>query len=171
MRENTRGYRRKTVNLHVELVSDELLQSLGGTRAPRQRRSRCLYLQQRRRDPGRPTLDVRLRNRHPAPHPSLKAEFPQVEQPWYADDAGARAKVDEIERFFWRLCKIGPLFGYYPEPTKSILIVRQHNLEEARLRFPAFRVKTGNRYLGGFIAKRKLSMSGSAKRPSFGRKR
>ncbi len=24
MRENTRGYRRKTVNLHVELVSDEL---------------------------------------------------------------------------------------------------------------------------------------------------
>jgi hypothetical protein len=26
MRENTRGYRRKTVNLHVELVSDVLLQ-------------------------------------------------------------------------------------------------------------------------------------------------
>ncbi len=81
----------------------------------------------------------------------LKAEFPQVEQPWYADDAGAGAKFDEIERFFRRLCEIGRLFGYYPEPTKSILIVRQHNLEEARLRFPAFKVKTGNRYLGGFI--------------------
>jgi hypothetical protein len=38
-------------------------------------------------------------------------------------------------------------------PTKSILIVQQHNLEEARLRFPAFRVKTGNRYLGGVIGK------------------
>ena len=63
----------------------------------------------------------------------LKAKFPQVEQPWYADDAGADAKFDEIERFFRRLCEIGPLFGYYPEPTKSILIVRQHNLEEARL--------------------------------------
>jgi hypothetical protein len=24
MRENTRGYRRKTVNLHVELVSDDM---------------------------------------------------------------------------------------------------------------------------------------------------
>jgi hypothetical protein len=81
----------------------------------------------------------------------VKADFPQVEQPWYADDAGAGAKFDEIERFFWRLCKIGPLFGYYPGPTKSILIVQQHNLEEARLRFPAFKVKTGNRYLGGFI--------------------
>jgi hypothetical protein len=63
----------------------------------------------------------------------LKAKFPQVEQPWYADDAGAGAKFNEIERFFRRLCEIGPLFGYYPEPTKSILIVRQHNLEEARL--------------------------------------
>jgi hypothetical protein len=31
--------------------------------------------------------------------------------------------------------------------------VRQHNLEEARLQFPAFKVKTGNRYLGGFIGK------------------
>ncbi len=47
----------------------------------------------------------------------LKAEFPQVEQPWYADDAGAGAKFDEIERFFQRLCEIGPLFGYYPEPV------------------------------------------------------
>jgi hypothetical protein len=61
----------------------------------------------------------------------LKAEFPQVEQPWYADDACTGAIFDKIERFFWRLCEIGPLFGYYPEPTKSILIVRQHNLEEA----------------------------------------
>jgi hypothetical protein len=60
----------------------------------------------------------------------LKAEFPQVEQPWYVDDTGAGAKFDEIERFFRRLCEIGPLFGYYPEPTKSILIVRQHNLRK-----------------------------------------
>jgi hypothetical protein len=61
----------------------------------------------------------------------LKPEFPQVEQPWYADDEGAGAKFDKIECFFRRLCEIGRLFGYYPEPTKSILIVRQHNLEEA----------------------------------------
>jgi hypothetical protein len=63
----------------------------------------------------------------------LKAEFPQVEQPWYADDAGASTKFDEIERFLRRLCEIGPLLGYYPKPTKSILIVQQHNLKGARL--------------------------------------
>jgi hypothetical protein len=61
----------------------------------------------------------------------LKAKFPQVEQPCYVDDAGAGQKLDEIERFIWRLCKIGPLFGYCPEPTKSIPIVQQHNLEAA----------------------------------------
>jgi hypothetical protein len=63
----------------------------------------------------------------------LKAEFPQVEQPWYADDAGVSTKFDEIERFLRRLCEIGPLLGYYPKPTKSILIVQQHNLKGARL--------------------------------------
>jgi hypothetical protein len=30
--------------------------------------------------------------------------------------------------------------------------VRQHNLEEAPLRFPAFKVRTGNRYVRGFIS-------------------
>jgi hypothetical protein len=37
--------------------------------------------------------------------PQLKADIPQVEQPWYADDAGAGARFDEIERFFCRLCE------------------------------------------------------------------
>jgi hypothetical protein len=97
----------------------------------------------------------------------LKAEFPQVEQPWYADDAGAGAKFDEIERFFRRLCEIGRLFGYYPEPTKSILIVRQHNLKEARLRFPAFRVKTGNRYLEGFIGEEEALNEWLGKKTKF----
>jgi hypothetical protein len=30
----------------------------------------------------------------------LKAEFPQVEQPWYADNAAAGAKFEAIEFFF-----------------------------------------------------------------------
>jgi hypothetical protein len=93
-----------------------------------------------------------------------------VKQPWYADDKGAGAKFDKIERFFQRLCEIGPLFGYYPRPTKSILIVRQHDLQEARLPFPAFKVKTGNRYLGGFIGEDEALNEWLKKKPSFGRK-
>jgi hypothetical protein len=76
----------------------------------------------------------------------LKAEFPAVEQPWYADDAGADGKFSEIRCFFSKLQEIGPNFGYYPEPTKSILVVLQHNLEATQIAFPNlnFKVTTGS---------------------------
>ena len=57
----------------------------------------------------------------------LKLEFPAVKQPWYADDAGAGGSFIDLRKFFLRLQEIGPAFGYFPEPTKSILIVRAHN--------------------------------------------
>ncbi len=38
----------------------------------------------------------------------LKTKFPAVEQPWYADDAGAGGKFDDIRKFFRRLQEIGP---------------------------------------------------------------
>jgi hypothetical protein len=83
----------------------------------------------------------------------LKAKFPAVEQPWYADDAGAGGKFDDIRRFFVKLLEIGPGYEYYPEPTKSILVVPQHSLEAAHIAFADFnfKVTTGSRYLGGFI--------------------
>jgi hypothetical protein len=83
----------------------------------------------------------------------LKAELPQVEQPWHADDAGAGGKFEDIRRLFRRLEEIGPTYGYFPEPSKSILVVRQPNLEAAQIAFPdfGFKVTTGSRYLGGFI--------------------
>jgi hypothetical protein len=83
----------------------------------------------------------------------LKKEFPLVEQPWYTDNAGAGGKFDRIRSQFLRLVKLGPTFGYFPESTKSILIVAQHNLESATSVFVDlhFKVKTGERYLGGFI--------------------
>jgi hypothetical protein len=83
----------------------------------------------------------------------LKEEFPEVEQPWYADDAGAGGKYDAIRRLFIRLQDIGPSFGYFPEPKKSVMIVPRHNLESARAAFADlnFTVTTGHRYLGGFI--------------------
>ncbi len=65
----------------------------------------------------------------------LKAEFPAVEQPWYAEDAGAGGKFSEIRRIFSRLMEIGPNFGYHPEPSKSILVVPQHSLEAAQASF------------------------------------
>jgi hypothetical protein len=79
----------------------------------------------------------------------LKAEFLEVEQPWYADDK----KNSEICLYFSRLLEIGLNFGYYPEPSKSILVVPQHSLEAAQALFANmnFKITTGSRYLGSFI--------------------
>ncbi len=83
----------------------------------------------------------------------LKKEFPEVNQPWYADDAGAGGKFNAIRRHFIQLQEIGPNYGYFPEPSKSIIVVASHNLEKAKPYFKdlGFEVVTGCRYLGGFI--------------------
>ena len=47
----------------------------------------------------------------------------------------------------------GPSRGYYPEPTKSILVVAPGNVSRAEEHFRGFRIKvvTGHRYLEGYI--------------------
>ena len=47
----------------------------------------------------------------------------------------------------------GPKCGYFPEPSKSILVVQPHNVATAEKAFAEldFTVVTGSRYLGGFM--------------------
>jgi hypothetical protein len=53
-----------------------------------------------------------------------------------------------------RLQEIGPNYGYFPEPDKSILVVSKDNVEKAKAAFAdlKFKVATGHHYLGGFIS-------------------
>jgi len=83
----------------------------------------------------------------------LKAAFPRVKQPWYADDAAAAGHWAGIRDHFHRLTEIGPRFGYFPEPSKCVLIVTEDKLARAQLVFAdlGFKVVSGARYLGGFI--------------------
>jgi hypothetical protein len=58
---------------------------------------------------------------------------------------------------FIRLQQIGPNFGYFPELSKSVLVVPQRNLvEAAKLAFTdlGFEDTTGHRYLGGFLGEK-----------------
>ena len=86
----------------------------------------------------------------------LKAEVPDCHQPWYADDAAAGASFPSIRVFWDKLCELGPAFGYFPEPTKSILVVREQNFAAAVAYFAdlKFQVVRGKRHLGGFIGER-----------------
>jgi hypothetical protein len=82
-----------------------------------------------------------------------KEENPSVDQPWYADDAGAGGTFEGIRQYFKRLQAKGPGCGYFPEPSKSTLIVQPHNVAAAKEAFADlnFTVVIGSQYLGGFI--------------------
>jgi hypothetical protein len=43
----------------------------------------------------------------------LKAEFPEVDQPWHADDAAAAAAFTRIYAMSERILELGPGYGYH----------------------------------------------------------
>ena len=57
-----------------------------------------------------------------------------VHQPWYADNDGAGGHFHRIKRYFEKLQEYGPPQGYFPEPSKSILIVQEHAIRRKRKR-------------------------------------
>ena len=62
----------------------------------------------------------------------LRSDHPQVSQPWYADYAGAGGKFGDILAHFRDLQLKGPAQRYFPEPTKSILVVSEQNVPRAK---------------------------------------
>jgi hypothetical protein len=66
----------------------------------------------------------------------LKEELPTVHQPcWYADNAADASSFSKIREFMNFLEKHGPSYGYFPEPSKSILIVTPENKAAAESAF------------------------------------
>ena len=47
-----------------------------------------------------------------------------IKQVWYADDATACGRLMDVCRWWDRLVSIGPDFGYFPNPSKTCLIVK-----------------------------------------------
>ena len=83
----------------------------------------------------------------------MKGAVPTALQPWYADDAAVEGIFEEIEKVFNLLMSTGLARGYFPEPNKSILVVKPAMVKQAKARFDhfGFTVVAGTRYLGGFI--------------------
>ena len=58
-----------------------------------------------------------------------------------------------VHEWFSQLCSKGPAFGYYPEPSKSYLLVNDRHRIEAERLFAALGVQivAGHRFLGGYL--------------------
>ena len=82
---------------------------------------------------------------------ALTKRVPGARQFWYSDHAGVGAKLTVIGEFWTHLCELGPRFGYYPEPTKSILVAHGGAQETVASHFESqrFQVVEGCHYLGG----------------------
>ena len=48
----------------------------------------------------------------------------RIKQVWYTDDATACGRLMDVRRWWDRLVSIGPDFGYFPNPSKTCLIVK-----------------------------------------------
>ena len=86
----------------------------------------------------------------------LRKEFPDIFQPWYVDDGAGMVSIPRLLLLYDRLTVIGPKYGYFPEASKIILIVKLKGVARATefTESFSFKVTTGLRYLGFFICKK-----------------
>ena len=48
----------------------------------------------------------------------------QCQQVWYADDSSAAGKLREMRKWWDILNVVGPKYGYFPKPSKTVLIIK-----------------------------------------------
>ena len=72
----------------------------------------------------------------------------------YADDLTAVGTVMPLRNWWEMLCRLGPKFGYFPEGSKSWLIVKEKEVQKAQSVFKDTNIKItteGQRHLGAVI--------------------
>ena len=72
----------------------------------------------------------------------------------YADDLTIAGPIDQLKIWWNILCRLGPKFGYFPEGSKSWIIVRENAKEHAQTIFNKTKMKLttdGQRHLGAVI--------------------
>ena len=84
---------------------------------------------------------------------NLRAEFPDITQPWYAENSGALVIFVTAELYFNFLKELGRYKGINLKPSKIVLIVHPDNLKSGKMFVlcHGFKVCTGACYLGLFI--------------------
>ena len=77
----------------------------------------------------------------------------------FADDPTLAGNVKEIKQYWQLLLQVGPKYGYYPNPSKSHLIVKEEHLDRTKFIFKEIEVKitkSGQRHLGAAIGSKEF---------------
>ena len=65
----------------------------------------------------------------------LRNNSPDVKQVWYADDATGAGPCEKLRHWWDQVGYLGPTFGYYPNGTKTYLIVKKEHENRAKALF------------------------------------
>ena len=80
---------------------------------------------------------------------------PGCMQKWYADNSSAVDKLIIVKEWWLKLIEMRPKFSYFPEPSKSILVLKDHSLlQVATQLFADTEIEItcqGQRHLGAVI--------------------
>ena len=77
-----------------------------------------------------------------------------IGQLWYADDASATGRLDQLRTWWDRLTTIGPAYGYHPNASKTWLVTKEAHLQDASTIFHGSNVNItaeGRPYLGAAL--------------------
>ena len=84
-------------------------------------------------------------------------------QAWFADDSAACGKLLTIKQWWDKICQVGPAYDYYPNASKTVLIVKSmENLPCAKALFGQTGMKIttkGERHLGAVIGSESFKTS------------
>ena len=87
-------------------------------------------------------------------HPLIRKLDGIADQVWYADDSAAGSSLENIRKWWDVLVEIGPLYGYYPNGSKTHILVKPTLLDKAKEVFKGTEIvvsSEGERYLGGAV--------------------
>ena len=69
----------------------------------------------------------------------------KCKQSWYADDSSAGGQLTEMKTWWDQLRTMGPKYGYYPQASKTILIVKERFEAKAKAIFGKSGIKISTR--------------------------
>ena len=79
---------------------------------------------------------------------------------WFADDATAVGSLSSVFDWWQHLSSIGPKFGYFPNASKTVLIVKPEHLVNAQSIFADTNIQVtarGQRHLGAALGSRSFA--------------